>query len=201
MKKTLSKKFLSLFVSAVSVISLFTIIVSANPLGVPFEHQQQSNWCWAATSVSVASFYGRTTIVPPWGYLTQINQTNHVRAALNQQYGTPADVVRNMTDISTDFYNLYSIGAAYHIGSISDNNIIHEINTARKPIFVRILWGNGGGHFILIDGEGSSAYSLRVMDPSNNTHYWYANSNVRNNYGGINYNSTGGSWSHTMRFS
>ena len=151
--------------------------VCGNPLGFTMQHQQQTQWCWAAVSVSVNLYYhpasgqtqcavantgmGQTTCCVD-GSTVQCNQPWFLDQALQ--------IVGNLNAVTGGKAALTAVKA--------------EINQCH-PLCLRIGWNGGGGHFVAI--YGYSRKLINVGDP------WYGNSVVAyasfpNTYQG------GGSW-------
>ncbi|HYP48093.1 MAG TPA: papain-like cysteine protease family protein [Thermoleophilaceae bacterium] len=153
-------------------------------LDFTMQMQAQTQWCWAATSVSVRLFYtpganwtqcdmvnaelGQTTCCTN-GSSNQCNQPNVLDAPLDR-----ADVLNRMVNSTTDY------------ATIRD-----EINAGR-PLAWRIGWSGGGGHFAVIEGyRVIGGEWVAVDDP------WYGASDVAlTTLTGGTYQGTG-SWTHT----
>jgi hypothetical protein len=154
-----------------------------NQLTFTMQHQQQTNWCWAAVATSVTLFYSSA------GTWTQCSLVN---AELGQ--------TTCCTDGSTSQCNqawyldlaLTRVGNLDHVagGSIALSGVEQEIDAGRL-VGVRIGWSGCGGHFVALEGyqEGGAGF-VYVEDP------WYGPSYVgydtfRSMYQGS------GSWTHT----
>ena len=126
-----------------------------NPLGFVMQPQQQTQWCWAANSVSVNLYYhpasgqtqcavantvmGQTTCCAD-GNTAQCNQPSFLDQALQ--------VVGN--------FNAWSSGKA------TLATVTAEIDQCH-PFCLRIGWNGGGGHFVTV--YGYSRRSLTIGDP------------------------------------
>jgi hypothetical protein len=106
--------------------------------------QQQSQWCWAAVSVSVAGFY------TSWSRWTQCMMVNaefgHTDCCIN---GASAQCNQpNVLDSP-----LQRAGVFDHMvgGDVGIGVIKAEIDAGR-PLCWRIGWAGGGGHFAVIEG-------------------------------------------------
>ncbi len=153
---------------------------------IPFslQHQQQTQWCWAAVSVSVSHYY------VPWSTWTQCEM-------VNQELGQTTCCVNGSTSQCNQPNVLSSplqrVGAFDRMTS-SDagmNDIAGEIDAGR-PLCWRIGWSGGGGHFAVIEGyRRLPAEWVAVDDP------WYGASDLPLSTlttGG--YQGTG-DWTHT----
>lgn len=126
-----------------------------NPLGFVMQPQQQTQWCWAANSVSVNLYYhsasgqtqcavaniamGQTTCCAD-GSTAQCNQPWFLDQALN--------IVGNL--------NAWSSGKATLAVVKSEIDQCH-------PFCLRIGWNGGGGHFVTV--YGYSRRGLTIADP------------------------------------
>jgi hypothetical protein len=143
-----------------------------------------SNWCWAATSVSVAGYFGRS--LNHNGTILARNQSNHVFAATGSSTN---NVTRSFAVVQTDFSSFYSLSTTYVFSSINMSSVQSNID-AGIPVYIRIGWSGGGGHVIVLTGY--NVLNLRVLDPSTGLHTWHPSGNVYNAYLGS------GTWTHTM---
>ncbi|QYF93256.1 C39 family peptidase [Massilia sp. PAMC28688] len=152
---------------------------------LPFEMQAQtqSNWCWAATAVSVSRYFWR------WSTWTQCRVAN---AELGQRgcCGDPSQAACNVPwylDRSlTRTRNFVSI-----TGAVSFEQVRAEIDKGR-PVGARIGWSGGGGHFMVIYGYstiGGGEY-FDIDDPI------YGKSHLPVSEFTSGYQGTG-SWTHT----
>jgi hypothetical protein len=148
------------------------------------QNQQQTNWCWAATSVSVSRFFN------PNGTWTQCSLVN---AELGRSdccmQGASSNCNRAwyLDNALSRTGNLQSTSS----GSASITEIAGQIN-ANRPICVRIGWSGGGGHFLAIDGYNSAISMVAVDDP------WYGASDVVLSVFQTAYQGSG-SWTTTYR--
>jgi hypothetical protein len=161
-----------------------TLIPLWRRLTFTMQHQEQTQWCWSATSVSVAAYYdpqttwtqcemvnaekGQTTCCQD-GSSSACNQPNVLNAPLDR-----ADVLDHMQN-----------------GSVGYAVIEQEIDAGR-PLAWRIGWNGGGGHFAVIEGYRTDGEEwVAVDDP------WYGASDVAVTTltGGMYQGS--GSWTHT----
>jgi Papain-like cysteine protease AvrRpt2 len=151
-----------------------------NPLGFTMQHQQQTQWCWAANAVSVNLYYhpssGRTQCAV---VNTHLGQTTCCQNGSTAQCNQPS----SLSDVLSEVGNLN----AFTTTKDSLSKIKGEINGCR-PVCLRIGWNGGGGHFVAI--YGYSGNNINIGDP------WYGTS--VQDYGSMpsSYHG-GGSWTHT----
>jgi len=124
------------------------------------EYQQQSNWCWAATTASITKFYDPNTT---W---TQCALANH---EFNQttccQNGSSAACNRA-------WYPDRALTTTGHLRSSSSSSatfgtVAGEIDASR-PVSIGIYWNGGGGHSLVITGYDKSnpnAPTIDIHDP------------------------------------
>lgn len=120
------------------------------------ETQQESEWCWAAVSVSVDHYYR------PDSYSTQCEIASQVIegdcCAQPQQFDEP----ERLQD---------ALGAVGRLGSITGRLTFEQLKAeidAGRPVCIRIEWDGGGAHFLALDGYRvlqSGARTVDVADP------------------------------------
>jgi hypothetical protein len=129
-------------------------------LGLHEQHQDQSEWCWSATTVSITLFYNAAST---WTQCLLVNQAfgqttccqNGSSAACNQPW-----------------YPDKALTITGHLASTSSGKpslqtIIGEIN-AGHPVSIAIYWNGGGGHNPAVDGYDNTAVpTIDLQDP------WY----------------------------
>jgi hypothetical protein len=154
-------------------------------LGFTIEHQQQTEWCWAAVSKSVASFFNSASA---WTQCSVVN-AELTRSDCCASGGSPA--------CNQPWYLDRALQRIKNFRSMSNapsnrTSVRTEIDSD-DPMGARIQWAGGGGHFVSIYGyDDSDATKLLIVigDP------WYGVSIVdfdvfTNNYLGM------GSWTHS----
>jgi hypothetical protein len=151
-------------------------------LDLSIPHQEQTNWCWAATSDGVAHYYDHAST---W---TQCAIAN-ARLGRGDCCGGGASGPCNQPN-----YLDLALGVVGHldhmVGGASDYATIDTEIDARRPLGVRIGWSGGGGHFVAIGGYREWDELVHVEDP------WYGPSDLayttlRNTYQGS------GTWTHS----
>lgn len=141
----------------------------AHSLAFTMQTQQQTEWCWAATSASVDDFYG------PAGMKSQCKIVSGVlggtccatpgAGSCNQPY---------YLDIALTWVGHLAqpcIGTAIALASAGAGtpSIEDEIN-AGHPVGCHISWSGGGGHFNAIHGYDTNTQDVDVADPYYSTH-------------------------------
>jgi hypothetical protein len=153
-------------------------------LAFTMQHQQQTQWCWAAVSTSVSLYYDTSST---WTQCTvvnaELNQTtccqNGATAACNQPWYLDRALQRTG--------NLDGFSG----GTTAFADVRTEIDAGR-PLGTRVGWSGGGGHFAVIEGykPGPTEQRVAIDDP------WYGASDLTYNTFATSYQGTG-SWTHS----
>ena len=123
------------------------------------QHQEQSNWCWSAVSVSVKLFYS------PGFPITQCEQANR-QFALTTCCGSGATTTCNVPWFLNEALSGLGNLVSWAGGAMPFADVTIQLDASR-PIGCRIGWSGGGGHFVAIDGCDSSApqQPITIKDP------------------------------------
>jgi hypothetical protein len=131
---------------------------------IPFEMGRQvySNWCWAAVAASVAACYGKTY---------------RQCAIANVELGRRdcCEPPRNAAHVDFDVANVFGsplnrVGCLREITRFEQAiplQVVEELKT-RRPICVRMVWPDGGAHFLTITGywfDQTGILMLTLDDP------------------------------------
>jgi len=127
-------------------------------LGLSVPRQQQSNWCWAATSDGVARFYDASS---PWTQCSIANTDLGRGDCCAGGAGGPCNVYGYL-DRSLATVGRFKRWAAE---AAPFETVASEMGGAR-PLGVRVAWEGGGAHFLAIGGcrEQPEPY-VHVEDP------------------------------------
>ncbi len=156
------------------------------PCSLPFsmQTQQQTQWCWAAVSASVARYYTPSDPVTQCALVNaELGQTTCCAAG-----GTPA--------CNQPWYLNTALAFVGHLttwfaGVLALPGCEAEVCQSARPVGVRIGWSGGGGHFVIIGGVDSpSPGLLTVYDP------WFGTSFISYADLQTSYQGTG-QWTHT----
>ena len=149
------------------------------------ETQKQTQWCWAAVSVSTSKHFDSLS---SWTQCKMVNgelgQTTCCSAGSSESCNQPwyLDLALTRTN---------NLSGAATQDALTLAKIKAEIN-AKRPVGVRIGWSGGGGHFVIIDGYNSATKEISVRDP------FYGSSVYSLTAFKTKYQSTG-AWSHTYK--
>lgn len=155
------------------------------PRILPFttEHQDQTNWCWAAVSIGIAKFYSATTT---WQQCT----------LANSEFGQTDCCSSGAATCNRPWVLEHPLATVGHLdqfltGSMQFTAVGSELDNSH-PVACRIGWSQGGGHFTTLYGydDSSGQELVYVGDP------WYGNSiypltSFTNGYRKV------GTWTHT----
>jgi hypothetical protein len=161
-------------------------ILATRSLAFTMQHQIYSNWCWAATSTSVAKFYSAATT---WTQCKVACAEKSLSTCCNTPVPSPCNTYGTLDTSLTTVGHFNKWEAA---GSTTFAKVKAEI-LAGRPIGARTAWSGGGAHFVAIYGYqdyGSSQY-LMVDDPisGKQTMTW---NTFRTSY------RSSGTWTHTF---
>lgn len=130
---------------------------SAQLLPVNQKYQEQSQWCWAATSQAVLEYYSISRTQ------TEIAQYGTDGANIwNWLYGSSTSPTRNGVVLILNYFG--SISSTAYAQWFTYEFICSELGNQR-PIPIRWAWDGGGGHILVIHGAVDNLVYL--MDP------WY----------------------------
>jgi ABC-type bacteriocin/lantibiotic exporter with double-glycine peptidase domain len=145
---------------------LWTNVAFATVLNVPQEYQEQSQWCWAASSQAILAYY-RTTKPQ-----TEIAEYGTDGANIwNWLTGSSTNPTRNGIDLI--LLHFAKLATSHWWNYLSQAQVESEID-ARRPFVIYWLWDGGGGHFVV--AKGIDGDYMALMDPGAgptlNTYSW-----------------------------
>ena len=178
-------------------LSLVLLIYSGSSqiLSVSEVIQEQNQWCWAAASVCVLSYYGVSVSQCQVAEYTRTTATWHnfgsVNCCVNPNMGCNYwnynwGYAGSIRDILIYFGGLDNLGVT---SPFSLELIATELSENRLFI-IRWGWTSGGGHFLV--GHGLSGNNVHYMDP------WYGEGLKVANYDWV-VSSTNHTWTSTNR--
>ena len=159
------KTFKQIIYLVVTSLLISTSYVSAQSVKADVKQvvQTQSNWCWAANSECIMSYYG-TDVTQckinnyAWSKSNccsspgSCNQTNYIGGK-----GAIDDIIMN-------FANLKS---THTKSALSVNKIVSSL-TEKRPFVLGVFWNSGGGHVVVGCGYNESTGTITTMDPWRN---------------------------------
>jgi Papain-like cysteine protease AvrRpt2 len=144
------------------------------------QHQNQTNWCWAAVTASIAAYYRNQG----WPQCRVVNDRLGQAVCCQDGSSTICNQPWYLDQALKRVGNL----ANYVASPLAMSQIRNEVDAGR-PIGVRIGWMNGGGHFITVRGYSDQGL-VDVQDP------WFGGSTLdyisfKSRYHGF------GKWTHS----
>jgi len=127
----------------------------ARSLAFAMQTQQGDNWCWAATTSSVAQFFD------PGSTWTQCDIASACLQVQCCATPRPCDVQFTLDDPLRRTGNLQGNPFA---GNDTMDNLQLEIDGGR-PVCCHISWNGGGGHFVAISGYNRGTDDVFIEDP------------------------------------
>lgn len=157
--------------------------VAWDRLDLEVPHQEQTNWCWAATSDGVANYYERPS---RWTQCAIANSD----LGRNDCCGGGASGACNTygyLDAALTTVGHYD-HMAQHVATFG--TVKAEIG-GQRPLGIRVAWAGGGAHFLAVGGyrDDTDQY-VHVEDP------WYGPSDLAYATLESAYQGTG-TWTHT----
>lgn len=139
---------------------------------IDMQKQVRTQWCWDASGVTIAKFWGRTVSQEQFCQLAA--QGTWVNC--NNQPATLEDMANGLARLGLG----NSGRSLYRNASFSESTA--EI-AAGRPFAVRIGWRSGGGHMNVIYGYDSTSNMIAVGDPwqTTQTYTWWNYSTYVNN--------------------
>lgn len=185
-----------LFFSAYIILISSTVLSQNYYLKVPQTIQEQTEWCWAATSSCVLKYYGLniaqctvaeyTRQVATWHNFGSVNCCTDPGQGCNYwnynwgYTGSIQDILQHWNINNTGVGNAFSLATTKT-----------ELSNSR-PFIIRWGWTTGGGHFLVGHGITSSDSMLFYMDP------WFGNGYSIAKYNWVVSGSTH-EWTHTNK--
>jgi hypothetical protein len=133
-------------------------------LGLQVPHQEQTNWCWAATTDGIDHYYDPASTWTQCQIVdAQLGRGDCCGPAASGPCNQPGYVDQALT----------TVGHFDHwAGGPADFATVDTEIDGRRPIAVRIGWSGGGGHAIAVGGYREWDQQVHVEDP------WYGPSDL-----------------------
>ncbi|MET8741175.1 papain-like cysteine protease family protein [Streptomyces sp. NPDC004728] len=148
-----------------------TGLAATQRLNITMQAQQKTNWCWAASGNTIATWFGRN-----------YSQNQFCNAAFGRAQGY--ECPNSQATLGNVQDGLYWAGVnpgSYVTGWLRYPTVQAEI-AAGRPVETRIQWSSGGGHMHVLYGYDDSGSWVYWGDPwpSSNrynwaSHAWYVN--------------------------
>ncbi|MUN37114.1 hypothetical protein GNZ18_10950 [Actinomadura sp. NEAU-AAG5] len=137
---------------AAATVTASPSVASAGELQISQEVQQQNQWCWAASGLTIAKFHGKGT-----------TQNEFCNMARNRSGGQCPNQAGYLEWAQTAFQKL-GISRGTVSGPLGFSAIKTEID-GRRPIETGIYWTAGGGHAQVIYGYTDGSQVIAYGDP------------------------------------
>ncbi|WP_282691680.1 papain-like cysteine protease family protein [Streptomyces sp. CC208A] len=146
-------------------------VLAAKRLNITMQAQQKTNWCWAASGNTIATWYGRN-----------YSQNQFCNAAFQRQQGYDCpNWQATLGNVQTGL-RWAGISPGWYVdGWLRYSTVQAEIEAGR-PVETRIQWSGGGGHMHVLYGYDDANSWVYWGDPwpSSNrynwaSHAWYVN--------------------------
>ncbi|MER7670409.1 papain-like cysteine protease family protein [Kitasatospora sp. NPDC096128] len=150
-------------------------------LNITMQQQQQTNWCWAASGNTIATWFG-------YNY----SQNQFCNAAFGRSVDSSCpNSQASLADVQNGLDWVGINPGSYVTGYLRYSTVQAEVD-ANRPVETRIQWSSGGGHMHVLYG----------YDTGNNWVYWGDPwpSNYRYNWADYWYyvNNDTFSWTHSL---
>ncbi|MFI5665843.1 papain-like cysteine protease family protein [Streptomyces sp. NPDC051704] len=148
--------------------------LASKRLNITMQAQAKTNWCWAASGNTIATWFGRN-----------YTQNQFCNAAFNRQQGY--DCPNNQATLGNvqtalDWAGINS--GSYVNGWLRYTTVQSEIDAGR-PVETRIQWSNGGGHMHVVYGYDTANSWVYWGDPWPSSdrynwasHAWYVDNST-----------------------
>ncbi|WLQ33179.1 papain-like cysteine protease family protein [Streptomyces castrisilvae] len=148
-------------------------LAATRRLNITMQAQQKTNWCWAASGNTIATWYGRN-----------YSQNEFCNAAFGRAQGYECPNSQAALDnVQNALYWAGINPGSYVSGWLRYPTVQAEI-AAGRPVETRIQWSSGGGHMHVLYGYDDANSLVYWGDPwpSSNrynwaSHAWYVNNN------------------------
>ncbi|MFE2480113.1 papain-like cysteine protease family protein [Streptomyces sp. NPDC059389] len=148
--------------------------LASRRLNITMQAQAKTNWCWAASGNTIATWFGRN-----------YTQNQFCNAAFNRQQGY--DCPNNQATLGNvqtalDWAGINS--GSYVNGWLRYTTVQSEIDAGR-PVETRIQWSSGGGHMHVVYGYDTANSWVYWGDPWPSSdrynwasHAWYVDNST-----------------------
>lgn len=129
-------------------------VASATELPIQQEVQEQNQWCWAASGLTIAKFLGKGNV----------SQNEFCNLARNLPRGSRCPNQPGYLEWDQTAFRKLGISPGQVTGPLSFQSVVTEID-GRRPIETGIYWTSGGGHAQVIYGYDSGTQTISYGDP------------------------------------
>ncbi len=150
-------------------------------LNLTMQQQQNSNWCWAASGDTIASWFG-------YSY----TQNQFCNAAFGRSIDSSCPNSQASLDNVQSALGWIGINPGNYVNGYLYYSTVQSEIDANRPVETRIQWSSGGGHMEVLYGYDTSSNWVYWGDP------WP--SDYRYNWADYSYYVSNGSfsWTHSL---
>jgi len=129
-------------------------VASAGQLPITQQVQQQNQWCWAASGLTIAKFFGKGNV----------SQNDFCNLARGYPQGGYCPNQPGQLEWDQRAFQALGLSPGQVTGPLSYQRVVGEID-GRRPIQTGIYWTAGGGHSQVIYGYQPSSQTIAYGDP------------------------------------
>ncbi|MCX5211045.1 hypothetical protein OG689_17385 [Kitasatospora sp. NBC_00240] len=136
---------------------------TSKKLNITMQQQQNTNWCWAASGNTIATWFG-------YSY----SQNQFCNAAFGRPINSSCpNSQATLGDVQNGLSWIGINPGSYVTGYLRYSTVQTEVN-ANRPVETRIQWSSGGGHMHVLYGFDTASNWVYWGDPwpSNNRYNW-----------------------------
>ncbi|TMR03846.1 hypothetical protein ETD83_09605 [Actinomadura soli] len=155
---------------AAATLAMSGSVASAGELQITQLVQEQNQWCWAASGLTIAKFHGKGNV----------SQNEFCNLARNRQSGTQCPNQPGYLQWDQTAFQKLGLSPGQVTGPMSYQAVVTEID-AKRPIETGIYWTAGGGHAQVIYGYNGQTLSYGDPWPSSPRYGQMSHSSYQSN--------------------
>ncbi|MBO2458822.1 papain-like cysteine protease family protein [Actinomadura violacea] len=127
---------------------------AAGELPITQQVQQQDQWCWAASGLTIAKYFG----------VGNVSQNDFCNLARGYPQGGYCPNQAGQLEWDQRAFQSLGLNPGYVSGPLSFQGVEGEID-GQRPVQTGIYWSAGGGHSQVIYGYDPSSQTISYGDP------------------------------------
>ncbi|MBT2383965.1 papain-like cysteine protease family protein [Streptomyces sp. ISL-11] len=124
-------------------------------LGITMLKQEKSQWCWDASGLTIARYFGHT----------QYSQTDFCDLAAKNSGLSCNNQPATLDDMANAWSNMGFRSTGQGLSRAATFNEVGQEIEGIRPVAVRIGWKSGGGHMNVVYGYDPNQSTVGVGDP------------------------------------
>ncbi|NEA29525.1 papain-like cysteine protease family protein [Actinomadura bangladeshensis] len=156
---------------AAATLAATTGVASAQDLPITQQVQQQNQWCWVASGLTIAKFFGKGNV----------SQNDFCNLGRGYPRGSYCPNQAGYLEYDQRAFQALGLSPGQVSGPLSLASVQGEIN-GQRPILTGIYWTAGGGHAQVIYGYSGQTVSYGDPWPSSPRYGEMAYSSYVSNY-------------------